>query len=290
MPAVSVIMPVFNAAPYLDAAIRSVCQQQFTDFELLIANDGSVDQSSDILHKWQTKDRRVRVFTHENQGIVATLNDLLSHANGDFIARMDADDICFPTRLGTQVTHFDNDPTLAVLGTKVELIGAKTGTWHYRQSAAQTRAILLLGNTPLCHPSIMVRREVYERLSYKARFPHMEDMHWFAEFCIQNQGNMRATKEILMQYRFHTDNLSVRHAETQWLCRQQILAGLWQHYQLAFDDNDLACFVGPLMGNDTAMTDQQIRDSVNSMRPQLMSVEPAVSEELERRAQRWLKI
>src|SRR5690348_11009852 len=99
-PLVTVLMPVFNSGDFLEEALNSILRQSFSDFELLIIDDGSNDSSPAILAKLSKKDKRIRVVTHKkNQGLVKTLNEGLELARGEFIARMDSDDIALPTRL-----------------------------------------------------------------------------------------------------------------------------------------------------------------------------------------------
>src|SRR5207302_5806696 len=92
-PSVSVLMPVYNAGPYLRAAVQSVLRQTFRDFELVAVDDGSSDQSASILRRYADQDLRVRVIDAPHRGIVATLNDGLYAARGGLVARMDADDV-----------------------------------------------------------------------------------------------------------------------------------------------------------------------------------------------------
>src|SRR5690348_4391733 len=97
-PKVSVLLPVFNAERYLRAAVDSVLSQTFDDFELLAFDDGSTDQSLSILREIEANDRRIKVISRENRGYLVVLNELVELARGSYLARMDADDICRPTR------------------------------------------------------------------------------------------------------------------------------------------------------------------------------------------------
>ena len=99
-PPVTVLLPVYNAAPYLREAVDSVLAQTFTDYELLIINDGSTDDTANILASY--KDERITIVTQQNIGLIATLNKGLSIAKGKYVARFDADDVCYPDRLKLQ--------------------------------------------------------------------------------------------------------------------------------------------------------------------------------------------
>src|SRR5436305_11764547 len=102
-PAVSVLMPVYNAQRYIAAAVQSILDQTFTDFELIVVDDGSTDRSGDILRGFAARDPRVKLISRPNTGYVVALNEALATATGEFIARMDADDFSLPKRFERQV-------------------------------------------------------------------------------------------------------------------------------------------------------------------------------------------
>lgn len=116
MKTVSVILPVYNAETYLPLALASLLLQDHEALELICINDGSTDHSGDILRKAASQDPRVVVVERENRGLIATLNEGFQRASGDLVARMDADDIAYPTRISTQVQAFAQDPELAMSG------------------------------------------------------------------------------------------------------------------------------------------------------------------------------
>src|SRR5947209_7474553 len=123
-PRVTVLMPVFNAEEHLRATIDSMLQQTFHDYELLIVNDGSTDGSQEILRSVQ--DPRVRLLENErNRGLVYSLNRGMNEARGDYLARMDADDIAVPLRLQTQVEYLDRRPWVGVVGSWYRTFGAR---------------------------------------------------------------------------------------------------------------------------------------------------------------------
>ncbi len=113
-------MCVYNAAPYLSAAIQSILDQTYPDFEFLIINDGSTDESREIISSYA--DSRIRVIDQQNLGLTKSLNRGLDSARGDYIARMDADDVSFSDRLSRQVAYLDTNPEITVLGGGVETI------------------------------------------------------------------------------------------------------------------------------------------------------------------------
>src|SRR3954465_12621842 len=118
-PAISVLMPVYNAEQYIDLAIDSILSQTFSDFELIAIDDGSIDSSREILEERARRDIRIRYCFRPNSGIGGALNDGDKIAGGEFLARMDADDIALPHRFAQQIACFKSDSTLVALGSAV---------------------------------------------------------------------------------------------------------------------------------------------------------------------------
>ena len=121
-PLISIAMPVFNAESYLNLAVDSIIGQTYLNWEMIAIDDGSTDNSLTILLDYQLKDKRRKVISRENKGIAYTLNQCIENANGDFIARMDADDISMPTRLELQLSALEADPALDLIATNAFLI------------------------------------------------------------------------------------------------------------------------------------------------------------------------
>jgi len=169
MPLVSILMPVYNAAATLPAALRSVSAQTFRDWELVAVNDGSDDASLEILDRAARKDRRIRVLTGAHAGIVGALCSAAELASAPRIARMDADDVMHPRRLYLQATRMDSSPAVDVLATRVRSIGETAeGMRRYVdwQNGLLTHDELVSNffvESPLAHPSVLMRREAFER-------------------------------------------------------------------------------------------------------------------------------
>lgn len=160
-PAVSVLMPVFNAARHLPETLRSLQRQKFSDFEVLVIDDGSTDQTASIAQG--LGDKRVRVISHSrNLGLVASLNEGLAEANAPIIARLDGDDLAHPDRLGRQLQFLRGNPAVPVLGSDAWLInsdGKWCGRWRTAGSADLVRWDCGF-RTPFAHSSVMFRRDV----------------------------------------------------------------------------------------------------------------------------------
>jgi glycosyltransferase involved in cell wall biosynthesis len=166
-PPVSVLLPVRDGAEHLPDAVASLTAQRFSDFEVIAVDDGSVDGTPDLLCDWARRDARVVVVRQPRRGIARALGSALARSSAPFVARMDADDIALPERLGAQHAELVASPELAVLGTHVTLFpheGLTAGMRRYEQwlSSLTTpeeieRDILI--ESPLCHPSVMARRD-----------------------------------------------------------------------------------------------------------------------------------
>jgi glycosyltransferase involved in cell wall biosynthesis len=167
-------MPVRNGARYVESACLSILEQRDADFEFLIVDDGSDDETPAILRRLAEADARVRVLRQGGDGLVAALNLGLRESRAPLIARMDADDLALPGRLARQMAVMDAKPGLAALGTgwrAIDADGRETGVVRPPASAAAVRDVLATRNC-LAHPSVMIRREL---ASYRPALTGAED-------------------------------------------------------------------------------------------------------------------
>lgn len=178
-PVVSVVIPLYNCAPFLREAMDSLLAQTFTDFELICINDGSTDDTEKIVLSYT--DPRIRYFANDsNVGLVYTLNKGIELSTGEFIARMDGDDWCYPERFGLQVDFFRQHPDARVLATTIELMdenGKPIGYWEDERRAitpAQIRKKLPKDNC-IAHPTVMARAEIFRQFRYDGRQRQAED-------------------------------------------------------------------------------------------------------------------
>jgi glycosyltransferase involved in cell wall biosynthesis len=175
-PIVSVIMSMRNGASTVEAAVRSVILQTLQDWELIVIDDGSSDQSSAIVEGFD--DGRIRLVREtESAGLAARLNQAVALAKGEFIARMDADDICFPERLSQQVARLREDPQLDLIGcgalvftSRGELIGEMLAGLDHREVIARPFA-----GFPLPHPTWCGRSDWFRNNPYDAKLRYAED-------------------------------------------------------------------------------------------------------------------
>ena len=175
-PKVSIVMSVYNAERYLEEAIDSILNQSFSDFEFVIINDGSTDRTSEILRDYT--DPRVVIIDQANRGVTQSLNKAMEMARGQYIARMDADDISLPQRFQMQVEFLENNLTVGLVGTSVIYIDEDGKTIMEGHLPTENTRIkeALLSQNPFCHGSVMFRRECIRKVGgYREGFKRAQD-------------------------------------------------------------------------------------------------------------------
>jgi glycosyltransferase involved in cell wall biosynthesis len=208
---VSVIIPVYNAGRFLAAAIQSLLDQSFGDFEIIAVNDGSTDDSRTILDRAAAADSRIHVLNRVNTGIVGALNDGLAAARGELIARMDADDISLPGRFAEQVAYLAEHPECVAVGTDV-LYTDPEGRPLIRHYPAEDHerivAQLVAGNGgAMVHPSLMCRRATIEKVGgYRLRYQWIEDLDLY--FRLAERGRLANIPEVHLHYRQHLKSVN----------------------------------------------------------------------------------
>jgi glycosyltransferase involved in cell wall biosynthesis len=215
-PHVSVIMPAYNAAPFLSLSIESILRQSYKDFELIVLDDGSTDATPAILQRY-ISEPRLRVVRQPNQGVVATLNRGLEFATAELVARMDADDIASPVRLEQQVEFMSDHPKVGILGTAYRIIDAAGRDWGKQPVPTNDLSIrwTSLLNSPFVHPSVMMRRSILQQhsLSYSTHAEAVEDYDLFSRLLGYCEGANLA--EPLLDYRVHGLSNTGRVAKLQ---------------------------------------------------------------------------
>lgn len=191
-------MPVKNAMPFLDAAIASILDQSFADFELVVGDDGSTDGSTECLRDWARRDPRIRVMHRATSGgPVGSSNWVANAAACPIVARMDADDIALPDRLARQVDMLDAQADVVLVGTMFEAIDSK-GRLTRRSGS---RCVDGREAPPIAHGSIMYRKAAFDRVGgYAAGTDYFEDTDLY--YRIAAAGIVMVLTEPLYRYRF----------------------------------------------------------------------------------------
>lgn len=211
-PTVSVLMSVYNDQGHVSLAIRSIVEQTFADFEFLIVDDGSADDSGAILRAWAAVDARITVIEQSNQGLTQSLNTLVARARGQFIARMDSDDIAYPDRLREQVVYLRAYPAVGVVACWTQIVTASGLTMTcncFPDDSARIAAFLAEQHNPFVHSSIMLRRDVLAQLTPPYRFRNSQDFDLWLR--LLGQTEFGVVEQLLMIHRKHGAQVSARY-------------------------------------------------------------------------------
>ncbi len=207
----SILLPAYNCEKFIRKTIDSLLNQTYTNFELLIINDGSTDTTSAIIDSY-TDVRIQHIHNDGNQGLIYTLNRGLELAKGKYIARIDADDVCLPTRLKKQIEWLEKNPETAIVATQIIFINElnePTGNWPLDMqsiTAAQIKKAMLWQSC-IAHPSVMMRSEIIKQYHYSTQQKHSEDYDLWLQ--ILSDGNViEKVPEQLLKYRVHTESVT----------------------------------------------------------------------------------
>jgi len=208
-PAISVIMPVYNAGEFIKEAIESILHQSFTDFEFFIIDDASTDDSVSTIKSFA--DQRIRFIQKPvNTGYTDSLNMAIGLAKGKYIARMDADDIAMPHRFAKQIKYMEANKDALVLGTAYKIIDSET-IITLPVTYEETKVISIM-HVPVAHPTVMIRSTVFtgNGMQYNKKYEPAEDYDLWTR--ILEKGKIENLAEPLLQYRQHAAQQSItRH-------------------------------------------------------------------------------
>jgi len=229
---VSVVMSCYNAEKYLREAIDSILNQTFRNFEFVIINDGSTDNSNEIICSYQ--DPRIKLLHHENRGLQASLNRGINSSKGEYIARMDADDISEPSRLEEQNRYLDKNPECVLVGTSgfiIDIDGQVLGRLQKPSDQDAIHKELQSGSSPFIHGSVMFRKEVASCCGlYNEQMVEVED--WDLWRRMINLGKMTNIAINLYQYRLSPEAITTITRKNQkrknTILRKVVLTGAIQ--------------------------------------------------------------
>jgi glycosyltransferase involved in cell wall biosynthesis len=231
VPRISVIMPVYNAAKYLRAAVQSVLDQTYRNFELVVVDDGSRDESLTILKEFAAADPRVKIVSRPNTGIVGALNDGIAAASCDLIARMDSDDLCQPERFEKQIAFMDANADHVLVGSQVMLIDPDNASLCEKRDTEYTHETIdgahLAHRWPLVHPSILVRKSAIEAVGgYRRKYEWLEDLDLFLR--LAEVGKVASLHDVLLRYRLHPDSICHTREADQDKIRPALYAEVYE--------------------------------------------------------------
>jgi glycosyltransferase involved in cell wall biosynthesis len=205
-PLISVTMPARNAAAFINESIASVINQTFTNFELVILNDASTDNTEEIIREWQQRDSRIHLLRSERQlGLTGSSNRVVAETRAPLVARMDADDVAHPRRLERQLEVLQKNPDVVAVGTLSEGIN---GAGRVVRPRDRWRIVRVSRYLPFPHGSIMFRRAAFDAIGgYSEEFTCGEDQDFAYRLC--RLGRIVTLPEALYHYRYHDGNATL---------------------------------------------------------------------------------
>tara|TARA_B100001027_G_C16251019_1_gene324426 strand:- start:767 stop:1657 length:891 start_codon:yes stop_codon:yes gene_type:complete len=239
MPSISVIMSVRNASLYLGKSVESILNQTFTNFEFLIMDDGSSDNSLEKLKKYSEIDERIVLFSQGNKGLTKSLNFLIKKSTSTIIARMDADDICQENRFEKQISFLNKNKDYSLVGSNATCIDSKDkrqkitnlplGNFHIKRR-------LNFYNT-FIHSSVMFRKEKFIEVNgYDESFPVSQDYDLWLKMSKLRNSKFKNLKENLISLRIHEDSISEKNKDLQILCAAFSIYKLKKNLDIEFDE------------------------------------------------------
>jgi glycosyltransferase involved in cell wall biosynthesis len=218
-PLISVLMPVYNAERYVAEAVESILAQSFRDFEFIIIDDGSTDGSLAILEKYAARDERIRLISRPNTGLVGALNEGLSMARADLIARMDADDIAMPERFASQAEYLSNHHEVVAVGGRILAIGP-FGDDLTEMLDHESHEVIdrehLRANCSIAHPAAMIRASSLLAIGgYRAKYWPAEDLDLWLRMA--EVGHLANLSEVVLKYRQNPQSIG----HTQWFQQRE---------------------------------------------------------------------
>jgi glycosyltransferase involved in cell wall biosynthesis len=238
-PLVSVLMSVYNGAAWLQLAINSIVQQDYTNWEFIITDDNSTDESKTILNGYSSDKRFRLLFNNTNKGLTANLIDALKISKGTFIARMDADDISVAQRFSKQVQFLQQNKNAAAVATFIQLIneeGTVTGNWALDRkynTPSKIKSILPFHNC-IAHPSIMIRREIFNTFNYNPLQSHSQDWDLWLQLASANK-TIEKINEPLLFYREHAASVTkTSNRKSVFLKKKNFYAAYFKNNNIPF--------------------------------------------------------
>ncbi len=238
-PLISVLLPVYNSEAYLSDAIESILSQTFINFELIILNDGSTDNSEAVISEF--KDHRI-IYIHSvtNEGLINTLNKGIDLCRGKYIARMDADDVSAAERLQLQYDLMENNPDVIVCGTGIINfdINKKEDVVNVYENDTDLKVELIF-SCPFAHPTVLIRTDIIHnrKIRYNQDFKFAEDYELWTRLC--NEGKMRNINLPLLRYRKHANQVSEISAVKQQITANKIRKNYLQLLKINFTESEL---------------------------------------------------
>lgn len=226
-PKISVIMATYNREPLIKDSIQSILNQTFTDFELIIVDDGSTDGTRKLVKNLQKKDRRIKLVSQRNKGVTPARLRAIKESTGEFIAIADSDDISLPNRLEREIKQFEKDEHLVLCGSSYEQVN-ESGKYIDTVEVAESDLLIKLElyfRCPFGHSTVMMRRDALIGAGNYRLNSFAEDYDLWIR--MRNLGNFKNLSKPLCSYRVHSKSLSAHVGKTEMKNVQRIQEYLW---------------------------------------------------------------
>jgi glycosyltransferase involved in cell wall biosynthesis len=250
-PLISVIIPAFNAELYIQEALESVCSQTYLNLEIIIIDDGSSDRTREIIEQFQ--DTRILLISRENRGLIATLNEAIEISRGDYIARMDADDICLGTRLDRQVQYLRKHHNIGLLFTGIEYVDENGRELRKKVSAKSRKLepVELLFGCPVCHPTAMFDMTKLKKsdIQYDKAYCLAEDFELWTR--LVNITEIGIINEVLFKYRIHPNSITSKNNEKQRIVASKAIVSNLSYKCKTSMSNHLYAIYNNHLGNES---------------------------------------
>ena len=218
-PSISVVMPVYNCDRYLKESIESILSQTFEDFEFIIINDGSTDSTAEILRSYARKDSRIEIINQPNSGIVKALNRGICESKGNWVCRMDGDDIALPYRFARQIEKIRENPSIVILGGWCQLVDSQGISGKIYKYPTQNMELINNLETDKAffpHSSVCFKNNIVKDLGgYRERFRHAEDLDLWLR--LVGKGDFGCCEEMILKLRKHDSNILNSYAHLSQL-------------------------------------------------------------------------
>lgn len=244
-------MSVYNAERYLAEALSSILQQTYTNFEFIIVNDGSMDNSLSIIRSFQ--DNRIELIDNQgNKGLIYSLNTAFKKANGKYIVRMDADDISFPDRIETQIRFMEENPQIGVCSCNYLQFSESESKMYRALTNHDEIFSFMLFNCSVVHPTLVIRKDIInkQQVVFDEKFKHAEDYELWSRLLFDCRFS--SVDQVLLKYRLHAHQVSTVYKTDQHANANKIRENMLMKAGFSFTADELQVFCR--LGNSLLIT------------------------------------
>ena len=233
---ISIVLPVHNSEATIEESISSIVDQTFTNFELIVINNASTDQSTTIIDRWMGRDKRIRLVDEARKGLAFAFNRGMSEVRGEWVARMDADDIAHPERFQRQIQFMQENPKVDALGTQMDMFGSKAKRTDFPLTHDGIVIDFCFRNC-MAHPTLLIRRERIESLLYPSGFDISDDyiqwVRWSKRYQFSN------LPDALLKYRVHSSQITRSKADIVKKTEKLVLKEAFKNQGILLADIDI---------------------------------------------------